>query len=459
MPDRFVVTIYRNDRAVFEQIGNIIPDTVFLGPDPLAAETAIQKEGSEIKFNEDIDWLQNFDKAVMIGLGVKIKLQPQMFSSGKMIEKITILGISLSTGADTGKIVMEQLFENHHYSKGLSFLPQGTPTNNTEKDGSGYTKNEDHLQKGYYTGENQLKVPGSDLDYFTKILGVDFSNLQELNHSDLKEHINALNMNTALYAATLSDFFDNYMKPAVKENDAINIRSFFTSYVSARGPLAPIRVGDQPYGFLLSSDLDHWTEQNSKFFSGFSNVLRRLQLVWDGFVNTKNLSVGKGSDSETLLRILGLQPGSVAFRQRLGNLPDYSYSLANINIDQLKNQVVSLNHVIVSFLQTLGYTLSAENYYPLISDLIFYGRTTPVSDKKLVLPNDSVSETAYLPVLPKSKLNYIAWMAKKATLSSLQNVNFDGDTPPRTLLCLLLRHALLTELTHSGTKFYADNNT
>jgi hypothetical protein len=458
LPDRFVATIYRNNRAVFEQAGNVIPDTVFLGPDPLAADTAIQKDGTEIKLNEDIDWLQNFDKAILNGLGMKIKLQPQMFAAGNIIEKITILGICLSTDADTGKTVLEQLFENHHYSKGLSLLPQGTPTNNTEKDGSGYTKNEDYLLKGYYSGENLAKIPGSDIDFFTKILGVEFSNVQELNHSDLKEHTNALNMNTALYAATLSDFFENYMKPAVKENDAISIRSFFTSFVSARGPLPPIRVGDQPYGFLLSSDLSSWTEKNSKFYSGFSDVLRKLQLVWDGFVNTKKLSIGKGSDSDTLLRILGLQPGSVAFRQRLGNLPDYRYTLTNVNIDQLKNQVVSLNHVIVSFLRTLGYTLSIDNYYPFISDLIFYARTTPVSDKKLVLPDVTVSETEYLPLLPKSKLNYIAWMAQKATLSSLQNVNFDGDIPPRTLLCLWLRHALLTELTNSGTKYYADNN-
>ena len=458
LPDKFVASIYRNNKVVYEQAGNVIPDTVFLGPDPLAADPAIQKDDSGITLNEDIDWLQNFDKAIENGMGMKIKLQPQMFSSGKTIEKITILGISLSTGPDMGKTLLEQLFESHHYSSnGFSFLPRGTATNNTEQDGSGYTKNEDHLAKGYYSGEKLVNNPGSDLDFFTQILGVDFSNIRELNHSDMREHSDALNMNTALYAATLSDFFNEYMKPAVKEMDAINIRSFFTSYVSSRGPLPAIRIGDQPYGFLLSSDIQSWSEPSSKFYTGFSDVLRRLQLVWDGIVNSKKLCVGKGGDTETLLRILGLQPGSVAFRQRLGNLPDYSYSLANINIDQFKKQVLSLNQVIVNFLQTLGYTLSAENYYPLISDLIFYDRTVAVSQKKLVMPDKESSDAEFLPPLPKSNLNYIEWMAKKATLSALQNVNFDGDIPPRTLLCLLLRHALLTELAQSGTRYYFDN--
>ncbi|MGN6298797.1 MAG: hypothetical protein ACTHM7_18545 [Ginsengibacter sp.] len=458
LPDKFIASIYRNNKVVYEQAGNVIPDTVFLGPDPLAADPAIQKDDSGITLNEDIDWLQNFDKAIENGMGMKIKLQPQMFSSGKTIEKITILGISLSTTPDMGKTLLEQLFESHHYSSnGLSFLPRGTATNNTEQDGSGYTKNEGHLARGYYSGEKLVKNPGSDLDFFTQIIGVDFANIHELNHSDMKEHSNALNMNTALYAATLSDFFNEYMKPAVKEMDAINIRSFFTSYVSSRGPLPAIRIGDQPYGFLLSSDIQSWAEPGSKFYSGFSDVLGRLQLVWDGIVNSKKLCVGKGGDTETLLQILGLQPGSVAFRQRLGNLPDYSYSLSNINIDQFKKQVLSLNQVIVNFLQNLGYKLSAENYYPLISDLIFYDRTVAVSGKKLVLPDTESSDTEFLPPLPTSKLNYIEWMAKKATLSALQNVNFDGDIPPRTLLCLLLRHALLTELAQSGTKYYSDN--
>ncbi|MFT4094005.1 MAG: hypothetical protein QM640_10220 [Niabella sp.] len=458
LPDRFIVTIYKNNTPVFEQAGNIIPDTVFLGPDPMAAQDAIQNIDTEIKFNEDIDWLQDFDKAVANGLGMKIPLQPAMYSTGNIIQRITVSGVAHSADADTGKTLLQNLFENHHYaSKGLSFLPQETPTNNTEKDGSGYTKNEDLLSKGYYTGETAVVSPGSDLDLFTKILGVDTNNLHELNHSDLKEHANALNMNTALYAATLSYYFKVLMKPAVTENDANAIRSFFTTYVSARGPLAPIRVGDQPYGLLLSSDLTRWTESGSKFFIGLTEVLKRLQLVWDTFVGSKVLSVAGGGTSDTLLRILGLQPGSVAFRQRLGNLPDYSYSLQGINTDTLKAQALTLNHIIVNFLKTLGYTLSDENYYPFIADLIFYDQTTPLSDKKLVLPDVAVSDTTFLPLLPKSQLNYIAWMAQKATLSALETVNFDGDKPPRTLLCLLLRHSLLSELMQTGTKFYTDN--
>ncbi|MCH5600858.1 hypothetical protein [Niabella ginsengisoli] len=458
LPDRFVITIFKNKMPVYEQIGNIIPDTVFLGPDPMAAEEAIKKLGTDIKFNEDIDWLQDFNKAITNGLGMKIQLQPAMFSAGNSIERITVLGMAHSADADNGKVILEQMFENHHYSsKGLSFLKQGTPTNNTEKDGSGYAKNEDHLDKGYYAGTTPTKTSGSDLDLFTRILGVDLNNLHELNNSNLNEHANALMMNTALYAATLSYYFNELMDPAIKEADANLIRDYFTKYVTARGPLAPIRVGDQPYGILLSSDLTRWTETGSKFYIGLTECLRRLQLIWDGMVSSKVPAIGNGGNSETLLKILGLHSGSVALRQRLANLPDFSYSAGNININGLKNEVQALNHRIVEFLKSLGFAYGEDSFYPLISNMIFYNWTTTLSEKKLVLPNVVSSENEYLPELPKSGLNYISWMAQKATIAALESVNFDGDKPPRTLLAMLLRHSMLTELRQAGTKFYIKN--
>ena len=68
LPDRFVVTIFANGKAVHEQVGNVIPDTVFLGPDPFSSEQAFTKKEDEIIFQEEISWLQNFDKAVAKGL-------------------------------------------------------------------------------------------------------------------------------------------------------------------------------------------------------------------------------------------------------------------------------------------------------------------------------------------------------------------------------------------------------
>lgn len=461
LPDRFVVTLFANGKSVHEQTGQVIPDTVYLGPDPMATEQAFTKKGDEIIFQEEIAWLQNFDKAVANGLGMKVKLKPSMFSANGSIDRITVFGVMHSADPESGKKIVENLVENHRFSsKGLSFLPQGTPTNNTETESSGYSRFEDQLEKGYYEESKSTPNPQSDLDLFAQAFGVNRTVLKDLAHADQMDHHNNLMMNRALYAATLSYYFEDLMEPAIRDADAAQIRSFFTAFVSARGPLSGIRVGDQPYGVLLTSDLSRWNETASgKFYIGLTEVLRRLQTVWDQLA-TKVPKVGMPGDSwEILLKILGLQPGSVSFRQRLGNLPDYSLASPTVNQSFLNVEIKNLNQRIVDFLSTLGFNpLAKGNFYPLISNMVFYQWTNPIQSDKLVLPNVPASDTEYLPKMPSSGLNFAQYLGSKCTLADLESVNFKGDKPPRSLLSLLMRHALLTELKQAGTKAYQANN-
>ncbi|WP_026967795.1 hypothetical protein [Algoriphagus terrigena] len=461
LPDRFVVTIFANGKAVHEQVGHVIPDTVFLGPDPFSSEQAFTKKEDEIVFQEEIAWLQNFEKAVAKGLGMKVSLKPNMFLANGSIERITVLGLLHSSDPESSKKTVEGLFESHRFSsKGLSFLPQGTPTNNSETETSGFSREDDQLVKGYYEESASTPNPQSDLDLFAQSLGINRNVLKDLRHADQMDHHNNLMMNRALYAATLSYYFEELMEPAIKDATAAQIRSFFTGFVSARGPLSAIRVGDQPYGVLLTSDLSRWNEAVSgKFFVGFVEVLRRLQAVWDQLV-TKVPRVGMPGDSwEILLKILGLQPGSVSFRQRLGNLPDYSLASPSVNQSFLNIEIKNLNQRIVDFLTTLGFNSLAEgNFYPLISNMVFYQWTNPINANKLVVSDVIASETEFLPKMPASGLNYAQYMGTKCSLADLESVNFGGDKPPRSLLSLLMRHALLTELKQAGTKAYQANN-
>ncbi|MBN7812313.1 hypothetical protein J0A68_15275 [Algoriphagus sp. H41] len=461
LPDRFVLTIFAHGKAVHEQVGAVIPDTVFLGPDPLATEQPFAKKEDEIVFQEEIAWLQSFDKAVAKGLGMKVKLSPAMRVADGSIERITVLGLLHSADPESGKKLVEDLFENHHYSsKGLSFLPQGTPTNNTETGASGYSRNEDNLSKGYYEEQAVPANPQSDLDLFAQGFGINREVLKDLSHAAQMDHFDNLMMNRALYAATLAYYFEELMEPAIKEADAVQIRSFFTSFVTARGPLSAIRVGDQPYGVLLTSDLSRWNEAASgKFFIGLAEVLKRLQSVWDQ-LSAKVPRVGMPGDSwEILLKILGLQPGSVAFRQRLGNLPDYSLASPLVNQSFFNVEIKNLNQRIVEFLTTLGFNpLAKGNFYPLISNMVFYQWTNPIGADKLILPDVAASDAEFLPKLPKSGLNYAEYMGTRCTLAEIETVNFGGDKPPRSLLALLMRHALLSELKQAGTKAYQANN-
>jgi len=102
--------------------------------------------------------------------------------------------------------------------------------------------------------------------------------------------------------------------------------------VTGRGPIAAIRVGNQPYGILLTSNFSKWTYHNQflaedPFDDKVRNVLLHLQVEWAKFKGQLG-HIAKGSDpSATLMQVLGLQPASADFYHRVA----YSYdSIKNI---------------------------------------------------------------------------------------------------------------------------------
>ncbi len=480
LPDKFVVHILRGDTVVHRQAGANVPDTVFLGPDPFRAEEAYKKNpGAELEFDESFAWMSDFEKAVGLGLGLKIDLLPQFFAPDGRLERIVVLGLLLSADAGKTQQMVEDLFENHHFSQsGLGFVPQGTPTNNTEAERSGYSQNDDLLPKGYFDGAPAPLPADSDARRLAASLGIAPNHWETMPHADLREAAEARAMNGALYEATLGYFFGTLLKPVLGEPDLRRLRAFFTDFVSARGPLPALRVGDQPYGIVVTSDLRRWND-DTPFFQKTTSVLLSLQAIWDSFAAQADW-VGKadGADpSARLLKILALEAGSASFFQRLGNLPDFCYSLpAFLNDTTFAAKAASKQEEIVQFLRDLGYRTDVDgHYYPYASQIFFYDKhgvafgQPPIPAQNLV--DGKRSSPAH--ALEKSFLvgskneggivqpvlgNYIEWLLT-AQLSQLQNLVFHAqETPPNQVLFLLMRHALLRELLTETGKFYAEKD-
>ena len=449
LPDRFSVNIYKNNKVVQTTIGAAIPDTVFLGPDPFLAEEAIKKEGKQIKMDESFAWLSDFDEAIRKGLGFKIPLSQSHFSRGK-IEKIVVMGLMSSANPKEGKEILEKLIEHHHYSKkGFSFLAQQSPTNNTSDSDSAYTKNEDYLSKGYFDGSDLLEETNehSDAQNFEKLLGIESGVLKDINHSNLKESFLAAQMNKAIYPSTIGNFIEVLCSPAIPENQFKKVRDFFCDYVHAAGPLPSIRIGDQPYGTLVTSNLNNW-DGKDKFHIGLSSILKTLQLKWDAITRSKVAHVGKSGDpSELMLNILGLNAGSQRFNHRLGNLMDFWFPLP----DFISHHAgfISKSNLINSFLKSLGYTKQSE--FPTISHLTFYDKLNTIPHFKLIdgkIPSDNP-----LDKLKNSDKNYIEWLAGATSLSLILKPN--SQKSPTHVLYLLLRHAILEELKKGAEQIYA----
>jgi hypothetical protein len=69
LPDKFVVMCYQGESIVKEQIGNLVPDELYTGPDPLEPEEAFKEatDDNTIGPGTVYDWVSNFDKAVEKG--------------------------------------------------------------------------------------------------------------------------------------------------------------------------------------------------------------------------------------------------------------------------------------------------------------------------------------------------------------------------------------------------------
>lgn len=455
LPDKFVVSLY-NGSEWFSHEGEPLPDTLYLGPDPFRAEQAIQKVGDNIVPHEDFAWATDFEKAEQNGMALRIDLKPEYFNPGGKIERLFATGILFSADPEKSQEMVEQMIENHHFSRnGFRLVAQGTPTNNTEKDGSGFTRNEDSLPKGYFDGAVPSLFsdqPDCDGKIMADLLGIKTTALEEISGAEMREHAGAVDMNTALYPATLGYFFGVALAPVIPEAGLEQLRSFFTRHVTARGPLPALRVGNQPYGLLLTSAQQQWgydRAPDAAFYTPLTKVFRELQKKWDELAAAKGVHVGMGGNpNDVLIRILGLQAGSVTFRQQLCSTFDFLLATTQGGNADFKTNMLQKQQAIITWLKTLGFAPGNEISNPQVSTLFMHPNFTGIPARNLV-DGQPGSETRFLPAG-----NYITWLAAVNNLDDLEHLNFGDKAAPGYLLFILLRHALLNELFGSTLQYY-----
>lgn len=477
MPDKFVVMLYEGDTIVKEVIGHPIPDELIVGPDPLEEEDSFVSKDDKLLFGEAFDWSSDFPKAVAIGMGFKIPITPQQAANG--FSKVLVLGLSLSSDASDSKDTLETLIDNHHYSpKGFSLVRQGTPTNNTDEGGSGFTKNDQFNAISYYTETGDpLFTEEDDTDgrNLADALGIDYAPLQYVLNSDATDQREAVAMNTALYAGTLGYYFDTLMQPVLSEAAQEALREFFVRRVTGRGPLPAIRVGNQPYGVLLTSDFSkwQWSKQESDispvFLQTLHQTLQKYHAVWLGLLDKLNYVGKPGTEddpSAVLMDVLGLQAGSVSFHQRIGYSTDYLRNLDNFQyggryFNDLRQNFDSKNSVL-NFLSSLGYAEEDAQgilKVPQLLRLLYQHYHTPL-DTKNIIDRVPLSEKELIRYYDEAaKKHYLDWLAEAQSIATLEKQDFGpGRQAPNALLYLNLRRALLLQLHKASVQWFLRNN-
>ena len=471
MPDRFVLLLYSGETGdPREIVGEVIPDTLFLGPEPLDAKNSFVEKDGLVVYGSSFDWMSNFDKAVEQGMGFRVRLTNEEAARG--FAKVAVLGLMLSASEMEGSALVEELVDNHQYSpKGFSIVPQGTPTNNTERDGTGYSDNDPYNDRAFFTANDPPAFDPADPNPLKSMtdgrrladaLGISYPSLQTVQHADRTDVLEALSMNTALFPSTLGYWLRKWMTPVVTPETARHARTFFTQFVSGRGPLPSVRVGNQPYGVLLTSDFGRWKypdrndvlapigffREQDLFLRRLHALLKSLEKVWDGIVPELPFVGKRFSDSsDVLMNILGLHPTSVEFFQRIGYSTEYLRNLSNFkdngrHAGELNSHLLGMPTIARSALTELGIQRDLDAIRQMRSLGVLWQHYTTELDVPNLVENKPPSETNSLTV------NYVAALAAADTAQKIIDQQFEGGVPS-ALLYLMLRNALLLQL-HDG---------
>ncbi len=489
LPDRFVVSTFTKNGESYSEalppfVGKHVPDTLALGPDPAQLEESFSrdKESGELNLDPDMAWLTDFDKAVDVGMGMKIPLKAPFTASG--FDRLVVLGLRLSDHATDNARMLEELLEGQRFSSGVAFTPQGTATNNSEDVGSGFTSFDPSNEHSYLvmasaadpaewlnTTEPTQKPDGQR---FADALGLSYAPIAPIENSNREDIAEAMAMNAALWPATGGEHLKEMLGQAFDSATRDKIERFFLDHVSGRGFLPAFRVGTQPYGVLLSSSLDRWqwskqeTGEGLPFQNKLLQQLRQLSSIWKDLAKAVKYAGDSNEPFQRLLDIVGLNATSVEYFSRKASTDDYVWNYYNFQgtlwqyfnvtwVEMVKRKMSNLNAVGLGGVDDLKlwelmFLKEREHLYgPIVDD-----------DPDLALSELDGIRPYYEDEVLNEKRNYINWLLISSldTIEKEKFLNKAGEVvpSPKALLYMFLRQSLLNQVVRSGKDWLVSEN-
>ncbi len=356
MPDYFTIRLYRkkivdgeiihepwvNEDGKSDHNGKLISYPLAVGPDPLSEDD----DPNQLFFDVNSEWMIDFDKAVEIGMGIKINLKDLSKEEIKQgFSRIIAIGIKTPKDEDGHVDILKKLINNHHYTGGVSFLKQGTPTNNTNETESEFNSSEDNYLESYmlevrnknFSDEDpdnlELSEKNKDGYRFANAIGLKqhLNVFQHMKGADETDSLDAENMARALWPVTWDAYLSEDLFGKLSYNvDKEQLKKHFINYVKARGDFSAIRVDDMPYGILPTSAISIWEvandEEKKEFYKYLSQLLKNLSKIWLNLSDDIDAipRTGASDDPEKeLINILGMQASSCSFHIR--NIAEEDY--------------------------------------------------------------------------------------------------------------------------------------
>ena len=143
LPERWMATGWVGDKVAFQQFSASVSGPLAVSPDPTAPTTTLARSG--LRIDPATAWLFDYQEALERGMAITVPLAGAAAIAADGVTTLVVIGVDEAQRPMHAAAELQALFEQHSRSAGLAFVPQGTPTNNTETVASGYRRVEAEL--------------------------------------------------------------------------------------------------------------------------------------------------------------------------------------------------------------------------------------------------------------------------------------------------------------------------
>jgi hypothetical protein len=298
LPDRFHVIVEQDGVAPVEAIGLPIPAEVAVSLPPDSLVPVVGADDLPV-VDDATSWTVDYSAAVAIGMAVNIPLA----SPGAAIARLQVIGVRKATGAPD----LERLLTAHRYSDGAEFIPQGTPSNNTETDRTEWSRRAPPPPPGI---DAVPPVGGSNASALASVLGINPAIVASLPNAAAMEQPRAQAMAIALWESTWGQMLERLLEPnAMSDTTRAGVREHAIQWVRGRGPLPALRLGRQPYGMLpvMPIDAGAFVARPGGIQPGLAAFLETLRPLWTTAAQSLPTTMS-GALDVMLPEILGTSP-------------------------------------------------------------------------------------------------------------------------------------------------------
>lgn len=274
LPRQWLAIGYRGGEAVFQQPGRPVAEGLRTGPDAGAATWDVA--GTGLRIDDAMAWMADYDRAVQAGMAITVPLTGAAAAAADGLDVLLVVGVDATTDPSTAAGELADLLRAQSSTAGLSFVPQGTPTNNTAGVSAGTaTPAAEAARTGRGPGARTaptddwipdkdqtlpppgVPVPGSQDNgsRFARALGLGAAaDWQSLPFGEDADYTRSRWTRIALFEAVLGTYLRRLLR--VGDQDGVGpqavdtLRDWFVDHVTAGAPLPCVRIGSQPYGIL-----------------------------------------------------------------------------------------------------------------------------------------------------------------------------------------------------------------